>query len=36
MPIGEVAKAVGYVSFAYFSKVYKDVFKKTPSETKHK
>lgn len=34
MPVGEVAVSAGYTSFAYFSKVYKGIYKKTPSETR--
>lgn len=32
--VGEVAEKCGYDSFAYFSKVYKDVNKQSPSETR--
>lgn len=35
-PIGEVAQACGYDSFAYFSKVYKDTFGETPSAARGK
>lgn len=36
LPVGEVAKAVGYTSFAYFSKVYKDMYKQTPSAARRR
>lgn len=36
LPVGEVAKAVGYTSFAYFSKVYKDIYKQTPSAARRR
>lgn len=36
MSVGEVAKETGYTSFAYFSKVYKDVYGETPSQSRHK
>ena len=35
LPIGEIACAVGYDSFAYFSKVYKDIYHVTPSASRH-
>lgn len=35
LPVGEVAQRVGYTSFAYFSKVYKDLYGKTPRQSRH-
>ncbi len=34
MPIGDISQAVGFNSFAYFSKVYKDTYHVTPSQAR--
>ncbi len=35
LPVGEIAQKAGYTSFAYFSKVYKDIYGKKPSESRN-
>lgn len=35
LPVGDIARQVGYTSFAYFSKVYKDTYQKTPRESRN-
>ncbi len=34
MPIGDISTAIGFNSFAYFSKVYKDTYHITPSQSR--
>ena len=36
MPIGDISTAIGFNSFAYFSKVYKDTYHVTPSQSRQK
>lgn len=34
LPVGEIAVKCGYDSFAYFSKVYRSIYKESPSDTR--